>query len=44
MAVDPWNPDDYDKYRHERSQPFWDLAARQAAAGDAPDLGAAPAS
>lgn len=27
MAVDPWNPDDYEKYRHERSQPFWDLAA-----------------
>lgn len=27
MAVDPWNPDEYEKYRGERSQPFWDLAA-----------------
>ena len=27
MAVDPWNPDEYERYRHERSQPFWDLAA-----------------
>ncbi len=27
MSLDPWNPDDYDKYRQERSGPFWDLAA-----------------
>ncbi|MFI5182515.1 MAG: methyltransferase domain-containing protein [Thermoanaerobaculia bacterium] len=27
MTIDPWNPDDYECYRKERSQPFWDLAA-----------------
>jgi trans-aconitate 2-methyltransferase len=27
VALEPWNPDEYEKYRHERSQPFWDLAA-----------------
>jgi len=27
VTIDPWNPEDYERYRHERSQPFWDLAA-----------------
>ena len=27
VAIDPWNPDDYERYRHERSQAFRDLAA-----------------
>ncbi|HUM02073.1 MAG TPA: methyltransferase domain-containing protein [Thermoanaerobaculia bacterium] len=27
MAIDPWNPEEYEKYRHERSQPFWDLVS-----------------
>jgi len=27
VTIDPWNPEDYDRYRHERSHPFRDLAA-----------------
>jgi trans-aconitate 2-methyltransferase len=27
MAIDPWDPDQYDKFRRERGQPFWELAA-----------------
>ena len=27
VTIDPWNPEDYERYRSERSQPFWDLAA-----------------
>ncbi len=27
VTIDPWNPEDYERYRRERTQPFWDLAA-----------------
>ncbi len=27
MAADPWNPDQYDRFRAERQQPFFDLLA-----------------
>ncbi len=27
MAFDPWDPEQYERFRRERSQPFWELAA-----------------
>lgn len=27
MSINAWNPNQYDRFREERSRPFWDLAA-----------------